>query len=69
MECYCVARYKPIGHEITKPQTATVISLCFWGLLAYPELYCDSPVRNQHSWNFSGVHSFLSLTVTSIRYF
>ena len=26
----------------TKPQTATVISLWFEGLLAYPELYCDS---------------------------
>ena len=64
MECYCVARNKPIRHEITKPQTATVINLWFWGLLAYPELYCDWPVHNQHSWNFSGVHSFLSLTVT-----
>ena len=63
MECYCVARNKPIRREITKPQTATVISLWFWGLLAYPELYCDWPVHNQHSWNFSGVHSFLSLTV------
>ena len=64
MECYCVARNKPIRREITKPQTATVISLWFWGLLACPELYCDWPVHNQHSWNFSGVHSFLSLTVT-----
>ena len=64
MECYCVARNKPIRREITKPQTATVISLWFWGLLAYPELYCDWPVHNQHSWNFSGVPGFLSLTVT-----
>ena len=64
MECYCVARTKPIRCEITKPQTATVINLWFWGLLAYPEFYCDWPVHNQHSWNFSGVHSFLSLTVT-----
>ena len=30
MECYCVARNKPIRHEITKPQTAAVISLWFW---------------------------------------
>ena len=58
MECYCVARNKPIRRKITKPQTATVISLWFWGLLAYPELYCDWPVHNQHSWNFSGVHAF-----------
>ena len=63
MECYCFARNKPIRREITKPQTATVISLWFWGLLAYPELYCDWPVYNQHSWNFSGAHGFLSLTV------
>ena len=64
MECYCVARNKPIRRKITKRQTATVISLWFWGLLAYPELYCDWPVHNQHSWNFSGVPGFLSLTVT-----
>ena len=35
----------------------------FWGLLAYPELYCDWSVHNQHSWNFSGVHGLLSFTV------
>ena len=29
MECYCVARNKPISWEITKPQTATVISKFF----------------------------------------
>ena len=29
----------------------------------YPELYCDWPVHNQHTGNFSGVHGFLSLTV------
>ena len=63
MECYCVARNKPIRREITKPQTATVISLWFWGLLAYPELYCDWPVHDQHSWSFSVVHGFLSWTV------
>ena len=33
MECYCVARKQPIRCEITKLQTAMVISLCFWGLL------------------------------------
>ena len=60
---YCVARNKPLRSEISKPPTATVISLWFWGFLVYPELYCDWPVHNQHSWNFSGVHSFLSLTV------
>ena len=63
MECYCVARNKPIRCVITKPRTATVIKLWFWGLLAYPELYCDWSVHNQHSWNFSGVHGLLSLTV------
>ena len=67
MECYCVARNNPIRHEITKPQTAKVISLWFWGLLVYPELYCDWPVHNQHSWNFSGVHGFLSFTVNTWR--
>ena len=59
-ECYRVARNKPIRREITKLQTATVVNLWFWGLLAYPELYCDWPVHNQHSRNFSGVHVFLS---------
>ena len=62
MECYCDARNKPMRCEITKPQTASVISLWFWGLLAYPELYCDWPEHNQHSRKFSGVHGFLSLT-------
>ena len=47
----------------TKPQTATVISLWFWGLLACPELYFDWALDNQHSWNISGVHGFLSLIV------
>ena len=63
MECYCVARNKPTRCVITKPRTATVIKLWFWGLLAYPELYCDWSVHNQHSWNFWGVHGLLSLTV------
>ena len=63
MECYCVARKKPIRREKTKPQTATVISLWFWGLLACPELYFDWALDNQHSWNISGVHGFLSFTV------
>ena len=45
MECYCVARNQPITREITKPRTATKISLWFWVLLAYPELYCDSLVK------------------------
>ena len=49
MECYCVARNKPIRREITKPQTATVISLWFWGLLACLEVYCDWPVHNQQT--------------------
>ena len=52
IECYCVARNKRISWEITKPQTATVISLWFWCLLAYPELHCDWPVHNQHSRRF-----------------
>ena len=63
MECYCVARKKPIRREKTKPQTATVISFWFWGLLACPELYFDWALDNQHSWNISGVHGFLSLIV------
>ena len=54
---------KPIRRAKTKPQTATVISLWFSGLLSCPELYCDRSLHNQHSWKFSGVHSFLSLTV------
>ena len=45
MECYCVARNQPITREITKPRTETKISLWIWVLLAYPELYCDWPVK------------------------
>ena len=67
MECYCVARNKPIRHEITKLQTTTVIILWFWGLLACPELCCEWPEHNQLSLNFSGVHGFLSLTVTGFH--
>ena len=33
LECYCVARNKSINRKITKLQTATVISLWFWGCL------------------------------------
>ena len=62
MECYCVSRNKPIRHGITKPQTAMVISLLFWGLLTCPELYFDWPVHKQYSRNFSVVHGFLRLT-------
>ena len=51
-----------LRHEVTKPQTATVISLWFWGLLAYPERYSDWPVHNQHSWKISVVHGFLSFS-------
>ena len=43
-----------------------VIRFWFWGLLACPELYYDWSLHNQHSWKFSGVHGFLSLTVTML---
>ena len=49
MECYCVAINQLTMRETTKPQTATVISLWFSVLRAYPELYCDWSVHNQHS--------------------
>ena len=65
MEGYCVVRKKPIRYEKTKPQTAKVISLWFWGLLACPELYCVWSLQNQQSWNFSRLHGFLSLTGNS----
>ena len=66
MECYCVEKRKPIRHEKPKPQTATVVSLWFYGLLACPELHCDWSLHN-HAWNFSASHSFLSLTVIMVR--
>ena len=55
MECYCFATNKPIRREITKPQTATVISLWFWGLLAYPELYWDWPAFSRMYLQFSQI--------------
>ena len=63
IECYCVVRKQPIRHEKTKPQTATVISLWFWGLLPCHEHYCDWSPHNQHSWNFHVFTGFLSFTV------
>ena len=36
MECYCVARNKPIRREITKLQTAAVINLWFEVCLRIP---------------------------------
>ena len=55
-ECYCVARHQPITRETTRPQTATVISLWFWVLLAYPELYwavykSGTGTRARRRWN------------------
>ena len=29
LECYCVAKRKPIRHEKSRPQTATIVSLWF----------------------------------------
>ena len=40
-ESYCVARKKQIRREKTKPQTATVLSLWFWFLLACPGPDCS----------------------------
>ena len=63
MECYRVTKKKPIRCEKSKPKTAMVISLWFWGLFAKPGLCCDWSLHNQHSWNISGVHGFLSKAV------
>ena len=49
-------------------KTHEFVSSCVeWILLACPELYCDWSLHNQHSWNVSGVHGFLSLTVRFLR--
>ena len=45
LECYCVARKKPIRREKTKLQAGTLISLRFGGLLACPDLCCG---RSKH---------------------
>ena len=37
LECYCVARKKPIKCEITKPQERKLFSLWSCGLLASPD--------------------------------
>jgi len=63
MECFCVAKRKPIRHEKPKPQTTRIVSLGFCGLLTCLELHCDWSLHNQLSWNFSAIHGFLRLTV------
>ena len=64
MECYCVARNKPIRREITKTANSNGSLFCGFEVCSLTEVYCDWPVPNQHvSWNFEGVHGFLSLTV------
>ena len=65
---YCVAMKQQIRGEKTKPQKGkpTIFSLWFWDLLACLDLYCEWSLHNQHSWNFSGVHCFLRLTVKRI---
>ena len=42
MECYCVGRNKPIRCEITKPQTATVISLWRFACVSWTLLWLAS---------------------------
>ena len=65
LECYCVARKKPIRREKTKLQARTLISLWFCGLLACPNLCCDWSQHNEHSCNISSVHGFPGRTVIS----
>ena len=46
MECFCVAKRKPVRHEKPKPQTARIVSLWFCGLLTCLELHCDWSLHN-----------------------
>ena len=52
--------------EKTKPQslqTATVMGLCFWGLITCPELHCDGQYTTDLSNSNWNVHGFPSFTV------
>ena len=51
------------ARESTKPQPRTLISWCFFGQFACPDLCSDWSQHNKHSWNISSVHCFLGLTV------
>ena len=42
LECYCLAREKPIRHKKTKLQARTLISLWFCAQFTCPDLCCDS---------------------------
>lgn len=55
----CNEEIRLAARKLIKLQTATVISLSFWGLLACPELYCDWSVHNFHKF-----HSKLTHVVT-----
>ena len=67
-ECYCVAKKKLIRGEKTKPQTAMVITLWFWGFRSCmcTEQYGDWSLHNQR---FSGINDFLSLTAKLLKTF
>ena len=63
LECYCVARRKPIKCEKTKPQARTLISLWFCGRFACLDLCCDWSKHNKHSWDISRAPGFSGRTV------
>ena len=58
LECYCLAREKPIRHKKTKLQARTLISLWFCGQFACPDLCCGWSLHNKQSWDISSVHAF-----------
>ena len=70
MECYCVARNKPIRREITKPQTAQQSLVSGFEVSSR---VLNFIVIGQYTINipktFSGVHGFQSLTVTVFKIF
>ena len=69
LECYCVARKKPIRYEKTKLQARLLISLWFCGLFTCPDLCRDWSWHNKHSWDISSVHGFPGCTLefTNVR--
>ena len=63
LECYCLAREKPIKLEKTKRQAKTLISLWFCGQFTCHDLCCYWSEHNKHSWDVSSVHGFPGHTV------
>ena len=62
LECFCVARKRPIRREKTEPQARTLISLWFCGYSLHVLIFAVIGQHNKHSWDISSFCSFCTVT-------